>query len=335
MKRQKEQDKFVFRLIKENSSPTIENVKFPKSYLIPCIDEVYDDESGENRVIRYASGERSIYLDEQVNQDMNKRAQITFFNGYLIVDKRERTKLAYLRASNACQTNNDRMPGSKAVYFEVKPGEGAKEQMKFDKLELEAKQAAYNMNLDELIGYARVLGVDVNRDPAEVRYAMSIIASQNPETFMEGLDSPQTKRKFYVYEALDAGIISLSRNENSIRWGDSKQPIVQAPVGQDPLDYLVEFTFDSKGESVYERIRTLLTPSVSTEEVEEEDSEDLIGMSGEDLLKMAKELNLISFNGGAVMFNDSKVGVGYSKSGKAVDNNPTLKRQLIKSIEKA
>jgi hypothetical protein len=335
--KKKEQDKFVFRLIKENTDPTIQGVKFPRSYSIPCVDEIYDKETDDNRVIRYASGERNIFLDEQYDQDMSKRAQIVFFDGYLIVDKRQKLLLDYLRRCNGNESNSNRMPGKKVIFKEIKPGVGATETMKYDKLVMEAKQAAYTLNLDEMIGYARVLGFDVNRDPAEIRYAMSVFAEKNPQNFMEGLDNPTTKRKFYVYQALDAGILTIDRNSGSVKWGDSKQVIVQAPVGQNPLDYLVEFTFDAKGESVYERIRTLLTPSnepIAKEESEEENS-DLIGMSGEELVRLAKEKDVVNFKGGAVMFNDSKIGVGYSKSGDVVDENATLKRQLIKAIENA
>jgi hypothetical protein len=332
--RKKEQDKYVFRLIKENTDPTIQNVRFPKSYSIPCIDEIYDEDSQENRVIRYASGEQKIFLDEQFNQDMSKRAQITFFDGYLIVDRRQKQLLQFLRMSNSNESNPNRMPGKKVIYREERPGVKATENMKYDKLMMEAKQTAYTLDLDEMIGYARVLGFDVNRDPAEIRYALSVFAEDNPESFLEGIESPSTKRKFYIYQALDNGIITADKKSGAVKWSDSKQTIVQAPVGQDPLDYLVEFTFDVKGETVYERIRTLLTPDDSTDE-EAEDNGDLIGMTGEDLVKLAKDKGVVSFKGGAIMFNNSRIDVGYTKSGKAIDENPTLKRQLIKAIEKA
>jgi len=333
--KKKEQSKYVFRLVKKNTKPTISNVKFPKSYSIPCIDEIYDTKSEENRVIRYATGEQKIYLDEQMNQDMSKRTQITFFDGYLIVDKRQKQLLEYLRLCNGNEECPDRMPGKKIIFREEKPGVKANANMKVDRLVMEAKQAAYTLDLDELIGYARVLGVDVNRDPSEVRYTLSLIAENNPESFLKGLDSPQTKRKFYIYQALDNGLITINRGENSIRWGDSKQTIVQAPVGQDPLDYLVEFTFDSKGESVYERLRNLMTPDEKKEEAKDSSSE-LVGMSGEELLRKAKELDLIEMKGGGqLIFNEDKIGAGYVKSGVIVDETPTLKRQLIKAIEEA
>jgi len=326
-------ESYVFSLVKVNEKPTIENVKYPKSILIPCIDEIYDEEEEENRIIRYLPGEKSIFLDQQTNQDLNKRASITFFNGHLIVDRRQKQLLDFLRASNANSTNKNRMPGTKAVYKEYIDGENATERINLDKTTLQAKQAAYDLGIDELIGYARVLGLDVNRDPAEVRYHMSVIAAENPTKFMKGINNPSTKRKHYLFLAVDAGIITISKGDNSVRWTDTKVAIVQAPNGIQPIDHMVDYTFDPEGEKVYEHIRTLLKPK-SSEPKAESTGPDYIGMSATELFEAALEAGVIGTKSNDVFHvKGQNIAKGKENVITAIEEKGNLKRKIVTAME--
>lgn len=330
---------YGFTLTDRNTQPSIEGRFYNNSTIIPCIDEIYDEETESNRVIRYLPGERSIFVDEQDNKDLTKRVQITFNNGQLIVDKRQVTLLKFLRACNGNVTNPNRMKDSRKVFQEYIPGEGAKDLIAEDKEIIDAKQAVYNLGIDDLIAYARVLGVDVKRDPAEIRYHLSILAEDNPKQFMTGLRNPAVKREHYLHQAVDAGLIVVVRDENSVRWLSSKEIIVQAPAGIDPLTYMAEWTFD-KGEKVYEHIRELLAPkkksTIDVDIVDEEPKPDFVGMPTDELYDMCKEAGVIVMKaGGLANFKGRKIAQGKDKSVAFIDEKPGLKRELIKALEKA
>ncbi len=247
----------VFTLLKENSEPSIEGVKYPRSKSLVCLDEIFDEEKGENRVIRYVPGEKSIFLDEQTDQDLHNRKrrpyQLTFINGSMIVDNRQVTLLDFVQKCNFNESKKERMPGTKAWFKEHRPEKTAEKAMSDDIAITNAKSLVYNMEFKKLLSLARILDVDVNRKIELIRFDVSIIAANDPQWFIENHNSPNTKRMHYLYEAIDLDIIKVTSADRTVRWSNG-QAIVQAPIGVEPLDAMVDLTFEPDGEAVYEAI---------------------------------------------------------------------------------
>jgi hypothetical protein len=59
----------IFRLTKMNPNPATEGRYYPINFRIPSVDEIYDEETGTNRKIRYVIGEQSIFEDEQSSKN--------------------------------------------------------------------------------------------------------------------------------------------------------------------------------------------------------------------------------------------------------------------------
>jgi hypothetical protein len=68
------------------------------------------------------------------------------------------------------------------------------------------------------------------------------------------------KIKYIILEAMNKGIISKNSAINALVWSGSNSTIVQAGLGQDPVETLVDFTFSQDGKNVLSRIQTLLYP---------------------------------------------------------------------------
>jgi hypothetical protein len=134
----------------------------------------------------------------------------------------------------------------------------------------------YNMELKELISYARILDVNINRPIDLIRWDMASIAGDDPNWFIENKNSPNTTRMHYLFEAIDMGIIKVTNKDRTVRWANG-QAIVQAPLSVEPLDALVDLTFEKDGEAIYEAIiNKIRIPE------EEEKSE---AVTGADILK--------------------------------------------------
>lgn len=331
----------VFLLKKKNTSPSITGRFYPASSTIPHIDEVYDPKTESNRIVRYIPGERTIWMDEQdTPPDAKVRVSIEFLNGMKIVNPREKTLLEYLRIVN---WNDDiesdvRMPNKPILFYENKPGSKAKEIMADDKQTIKAINAAYELDLESLISYARVLKVDVKRDPADIRYAMRIIAEENPTAFLEGLNNPTTSRSNKVLQAIERGIIIADHAKRSMRWANNGATIMSAPVGQDLVDCFVDFTFqsDGQGEEVYEMILKLLQPSQEKEtKFETDESKTKVdSLSTEDLLAKLVEAEIVTIAGiSTYMYLGKQIAKGKGKTIEKIDSAPELKKALMIDLQ--
>ena len=180
--------------------------QYPIVSLLKAEDIIFDPETGQNRKIRYVPGETSVYADEQP-ENAKMREPIAFNNGYLFVNHTNPTLKKYLSLCNANGSNPHRIK-SKSILFIVKDDE-KNAQQKIEEVgnTMEAVQTALKMPVNELMGYAKVLGIKIDRSVDEVRWDMKIQAEKNPKGFLAGMNDPRTEMKQVLLMAQESGII--------------------------------------------------------------------------------------------------------------------------------
>jgi hypothetical protein len=232
-------------------------VTYPIVYMIKAEDIIYDPIKGVNRKIRYIPGEASIYEDEQ-KKESKVRAPITFNEGHLPVSAQNPTLKLYLENCNANKDNPNRMTGSPAVFKLIDKERDAKKVINKEMKQLDAMQLALKMPISKLIGYAKVLGVNVDKSTEEIRYDMKVLAKKSPESFITGMDDPKTEIKEVIINSMEYGIINVQSNRVSWQRGTSKVLITHVPVGKDAKDHFAEFCLTDEGNLVLEEMRKQL-----------------------------------------------------------------------------
>ena len=254
LNKQKDYKPTVYQLIskskKKNGMP-----QYPIVSLMKAEDIIFDPETGENRKIRYVPGETSVYSDEQ-SENAKMREPIAFNNGYLFVDHTNPTLKKYLNLCNANGSNPHRIK-SKSILFTVKDDEKSAQQ-KIEEVgsTMEAVQSALKMPVNELMGYAKVLGIKIDRSVDEVRWDMKVQAEKNPKGFLAGMNDPRTEMKQLLLMAEESGIIAMKGK--SVTWSASGNTICIPPVGIKPLDKMVDYCSQGEGEQVYAEIERRL-----------------------------------------------------------------------------
>jgi len=229
--------------------------QYPIVSLLKAEDIIFDPIKGENRKIRYVPGETSIYADEQPDT-AKMRDPISFNNGYLFVDHTNPTLKKYLDSCNANGSNPHRIK-SKSILFTVKDNEKSA-QKKIEEVgnTMEAVQTALKMPVNELMGYAKVLGIKIDRSVDEVRWDMKIQAEKNPKGFLAGMNDPRTTMKQVLLMAQESSIIFM--NPKKVTWVGSGNTICVPAVGVKPIDKMVDFCSQGEGEQVYAEIERRL-----------------------------------------------------------------------------
>jgi len=124
---------------------------------------------------------------------------------------------------------------------------------------LNAATTALTMSIDKLVGYAKVLGVNVDKSTDEIRYDMKILAEKDPVGFIAGLDSPLTDMKGLILKAKEYKILSLQSNKVMWNVGDKQTLIVNVPMGIQPIDHLAELCLTVDGEPIVAQIKAQLS----------------------------------------------------------------------------
>lgn len=245
----------VYILKSKSINPRTKRPQYPVVSLLKAEDIIFDPETGENKKIRYVPGEASIFADEQPKES-KMREPIAFNNGFLFVDHTNPTLKKYLDTCNANGSNPHRVK-SKNVLFTVKDDQKSAQ----DKIEqvgtvMDAVQAALKMPLNELIGYAKVLGVNTSKSVDEIRWDMKIQAEKNPKSFLSGMNDPRTEMKQLLLMAEESGIISMKKA--GITWVNSGNTICVPAIGVKPIERMVDFCSEGEGEQIYAEIERRL-----------------------------------------------------------------------------
>ncbi len=229
--------------------------QYPVVSLLKAEDIIFDPTTGENRKIRYIPGEASIFVEDHP-EGAKMREPITFNNGFLFVEHTNPTLKLYLDSCNANGSNPHRIK-SKSILFTAKDDEKAA-QDKIAKVAdvMDAVQSALKMPLNELVGYAKVLGVNTNKSVDEIRWDMKIQAEKNPTAFLKGMNDPRTEMKQMLLMAEESGIISMKKT--GVTWVSSGNTICVPAIGVKPIERMVDFCSEGEGEQIYAEIERRL-----------------------------------------------------------------------------
>ena len=244
----------IYQLIKGRKKDRSGAWRYPVVYMIRAEDIIYDPIKQVNRKIRYIPGEASIYEDEQ-KKDSRVKAPITFSEGFIAVSPQNPTLKNYLNICNANKNNPNRMKNGPAVFQLVDKSLDAKKIINREMKELDAMQLALKMPFNKLVGYAKVLGVNVDKSTEEIRYDMKMLAKKDPNSFITGLDDPKTAIKEVIVNAREYGIIDIQINRVSWKKGNDRVLITHIPVGVNGIEHFADFCLDGEGELVLEEMK--------------------------------------------------------------------------------
>lgn len=239
----------IYQLIKGRKRLPNGRWRYPVVYMIKAEDVIYDPIKDANRKIRYIPGEVSIYEDEQ-KKDAKVKAPITFNEGFIAVNAQNPTLKKYLDVCNANKDNPNRMTNSAATFQVVDKSKDAKKVIQREMKEMDAMSLALKMPFNKLVGYAKVLGVNVDKSTEEIRYDMKMLAKKDPFSFLTGLNDPKTSIKETIINAREYNIIHTEINRVSWVRGSDRVLITHVPVGVDTVDHFADYCLDGEGELV-------------------------------------------------------------------------------------
>lgn len=236
----------VYRLL--NGSPlsytlaSRNNPRFPLMW--------FDEEKNINRVLRYASNQKSPFEDEQ---DGNVILEpIVFEDGMLSVSKTNPVLQAFLHYH----------PHNGTVFVEVDKEKDAMAEVEDLNIEVDALIQARQLTIEQIEMLTRVF---FGKDPsvvstAELKRDLLIFAKRYPQSFLDTLNDPELKFQSKVRLFFEENLLTL-RNGGKEIWfntATNKKKMCSVPYGQEPYETAEAFLKSDDGIDALKMLETMM-----------------------------------------------------------------------------
>jgi hypothetical protein len=222
----------------------------PLSYSIRSSDIFYfDEEKGYERELKYTSNQRTCFVDEMVGDQ--RLEHIIFRNGVLTVG-RNKTVLQKLLSLYHPHRDN--------LFEEFRPALKAASQVEVIELEIEALNAAKNLDIDMAEAVMRVeLGSKVSEmSSKELKRDMLLYAKKNPNLFLELVKDDNIQLRNFGIKATEMGILKLSSDQRTFSWGSNNRKLMNVPFDEHPYSALAAWFKTDEGMEIYSNIEKRL-----------------------------------------------------------------------------
>ena len=202
--------------------------------------QIYDEESGQIRNLRYCPRENSPYVDEQ--NENSVREAVIFRDGRLLVPKEKPNLMKFL------DLHPENVANGGHLFKLIDDKKDAEQELAKEFSQSEAIMMVREKDIQDLLPVAIYYGININRATSEIRYDLLQTAKKNPTAFIQAFDSPEVTTRAMITQAGDYQIINLKKS--GVYWFDSNQMIVSVPAGMEPVDVMTRFCLTEKGAAV-------------------------------------------------------------------------------------
>ena len=209
----------------------------------------FDEGTGTQRELRYATNQSSVFVDEQKGEAT--MGHIMFTDGVLAVKKEQQALQKLLSIYHPLKTHR---------FKELEPQKIVITELDELEYEINAMNAARDMDIDHAEAVLRVeVGSGVSKlSSKEIKRDLLLFAKKNPTLFVElASDENVTLRNFGI-KATEANIIALSQDQRSITWVTNGKKLMTVPFDENPYSAFAAFLKTDEGVEIYKSIQKKL-----------------------------------------------------------------------------
>jgi hypothetical protein len=205
----------------------------------------FDPEKGYNRELRYATNQKSVFVDEQ--QGPVTLEHIVFEDGTLFVPK-EKVQLQKLLSIYH--------PAKEKVYNEFDKKAEAVDELDIIEFEIKALNAASVIDIEQAEAILRVENGSAvsNLSSKELKRDILIFAKRNPKLFLDLAQDENVVLRNFAINAKEANIIALSQDQRTFTWVSNGRKLMNVPFDENPYSAMAAWFQTDEGLEVYKSI---------------------------------------------------------------------------------
>ena len=208
----------------------------------------FDEEKGHNRELRYATNQKSPFVDEQ--KGVATLGHIAFRNGKLHVEGKQQNLIKFL----------DIHPMNGRIFREHNKVEIAEDELDYLNFKVEAMKYAKEMEIDQAEAVLRVeVGSEVSKMTSkEIRRDLIIMAEKNPKLFLDLVTDDNIMLRNIGIKAVEANIIELTPDNRVFKWVSNGRKLFEVPMDEHPYSALAAWFKTDEGMEIYKSIEKRL-----------------------------------------------------------------------------
>ena len=229
-------------VIKGSNQPPLVSIQAKHNSKKPLL--WFDEEKGYNRELRYATNQKSPFVDEQTGYAT--LGHIYFRNGSLTVPKEKQALQKLLSIYH---------PKKDSTYAELTPIKDAVEEVDMIELQIEALNLAKSLDIDDLEAVLRVeFGNKVSKmSTNELKRDGLLYARNYPAAFIELANDDNVHLRNIGVKAVENNIIKLSDDNRQFLWSNGRK-LFTVPFEENPYSALAAWFKTDDGMEVLKAI---------------------------------------------------------------------------------
>ena len=204
----------------------------------------FDQEKGYEREMRYATNQKSVFVDEQ--EGTSTLSHIVFSEGHLFVPKEKRNLQELLL----------KHPHRNLIFGEHDAVIEAEDQYDSLELEIAAMNMAYDMDIDKAEAILRTeIGSDVNKlSSKELKRDLLLFSKRSPNLFLDLAEDENVELRNIAIISVESGIVSLSQDQRTFSWASNNKKLMKVPFDENPYSAMAAWFKTDEGVEVYNSI---------------------------------------------------------------------------------
>jgi len=209
----------------------------------------FDEKKGYERELKYCQNQKTVFVDEMKGDQ--RLEHVIFRNGMLIVDKQKTVLQKLLSLYH---------PDRDKLFYEEKPVAVATNEIAWLEMEIEALNAARNIDIDMAEAIMRTeIGSKVSEmSSKELKRDLLLYAKRNPELFLELASDENVVLRNFGIRATEMGILKLSPDQRTFSWGSNDRKLMNVPFDEHPYSALAAWFKTDEGMEIYSNIEKRL-----------------------------------------------------------------------------
>jgi len=208
----------------------------------------FDEEKGYNRELRYATNQKSPFVDEQVGPAT--LGHIAFRNGKLHVEGKQQNLIKFL----------ERHPLNGKLFKEHNKVEIAEDELDYLEFKVESMKYAKEMEIDQAEAILRVeIGSKVSKmTTKEIRRDLIVMAERNPKLFLSLVQDDNIMLRNIGIKATESNILLLTDDQRTFKWASNGRKLFEVPHEEHPYSALAAWFKTDEGMAVLKTIEKRL-----------------------------------------------------------------------------
>lgn len=209
----------------------------------------FDKETGEQKELRYATNQNSVFVNEQKGEVT--LGHIIIKNGVLFVPKEKQNLQKLLSLYH---------PALNKKYREFDPVMVANDDLEDIENELDAMNMAREMDIDQAEAVLRVeVGSKVSKMTSkEIKRDLMLFAKRNPSLFIDLANDDNVQLRNTAIRAVEENIITLSQDQRTFFWASNNRKLMTVPFDENPYSAMAAFFKTDEGIEILRSIEKRL-----------------------------------------------------------------------------